>query len=257
MPSRLIHQLKLLKLRHDLRKSLHTRLGCPGAYLKAIPGITWKGASPQGYPFHWRSGTSDVDLVEDIFVQQEYAFDFYPKEPLRIIDAGANIGLTSIYYKERFPNAHIVALEPDHANYLILQKNTASLDKITTLQQALWHREEPLHIANPSDKPWAYRMQSGSGNTPIPGTTIPSLMEQLAWPSIDILKIDIEGAEREVFANRPAWVEQVSVIVIELHDCIHTGCSRNFYLATDAPHWQEFRRGENIFMLNRNRVEMS
>jgi hypothetical protein len=73
-------------------------------------------------------------------------------------------------------------------------------------------------------------------------------MEEHHLDSIDILKIDIEGAEKEVFAARPAWLARIKMIAIELHDSKNIGCSRAFYTALDPYILSEYRRGENVIV---------
>lgn len=68
-----------------------------------------------------------------------------------------------------------------------------------------------------------------------------------------ILKMDIEGAEKEVFSNHPVWMSKIGMIVIELHDKIKVGCNRAFYLATDDFVKSEFRNGENVFLITNNK----
>jgi len=76
-------------------------------------------------------------------------------------------------------------------------------------------------------------------------------------PFIDILKVDIEGAGKEVFSGHPGWTSKVGMIVIELHDKERVGCNRAFYIATDSFVKEEFRRGENIFLITCNNKRLS
>lgn len=79
------------------------------------------------------------------------------------------------------------------------------------------------------------------------GITVEALMSRFGIDYIDFFKVDIEGAEKEVFASSSMWIDKIGVIAIELHDRLKAGCSRSVYLATKNFDW-EFRRGETIFM---------
>ena len=66
----------------------------------------------------------------------------------------------------------------------------------------------------------------------LPVRTVDDIMAEYACDAIDLLKIDIEGGEREVFADASKWIDKVGVLVAELHERYQVGCTRNFYLAT-------------------------
>jgi len=74
-------------------------------------------------PIYLRNGTSDITVFYQIFLKQSYEVD-YGFIPETIIDCGANIGIVSVFYKIKFPNAIIVAVEPEITNYNMLLKNT-------------------------------------------------------------------------------------------------------------------------------------
>jgi len=77
--------------------------------------------------------------------------------------------------------------------------------------------------------------------------TVDRIMRDYALEKIDILKVDIEGAEREVFSCTSAWLDKVDAIIIELHDRMKAGCSRSFYHGTSGFD-NEWRRGENVYV---------
>src|SRR5438093_872186 len=92
--------------------------------------------------FYFRGATSDEQVAKDVFQQQEYSLnrlrraseliEFVKEQERRgrrplIVDAGANIGATALYFMLTFPNSSVVAVEPDHENYNLLSKNTQGL----------------------------------------------------------------------------------------------------------------------------------
>ncbi len=249
----MLHCLKLAKLRLDRKRALIRCIGPLGYLLHRVRVAARSGRTlKNSLPFIWRPGTSDIEVIKDVLIKRQYAHPNPQRDVHTVIDAGANIGLTCLYFKEQFPSARIIALEPDANNFDLLRKNTANLDGITCLQEALWHRDEPVEIVNQGAEPWAFRVNTAAKESTdtVPGTTITTLMKRFAIPRIDYLKIDIEGAERELFGNNTEWLNNVGIIAIELHDCIAVGCARNFYRSTAENKWSEQRRGEVVFMLN-------
>ncbi len=195
-----------------------------------------------------RCRTSDIDIFEQIFIEEEYHHDFQ-YEPKTIIDAGANIGLSAIYYAKKYPNAKIIALEPESDNFSFLKKNTISYKNIIPLKKGLWYKDAYLKIVNPDGRNFAFYLEEAEEeNFDIEAVTIDGLMKQYHFNHIDILKIDIEGSEKEVFSAASAWIDKVSMVAIELHDHLKAGCSRAFYTAVDKYVHEEKRRGENVIM---------
>jgi FkbM family methyltransferase len=198
-----------------------------------------------------RPGSSDLKTFRAIFGEREYSFREYAR-PEVIVDAGANIGLASLYFASLFPDARILALEPEPSNFELLRRNCASHPNITPLRRALWSRSGALNIANPGGEKWCIRMEEAEdGAGEIPAIDVPDLMKEFGLDHIDILKVDIEGGEAELFAGYPTWIEKVRVLVIELHDRFRVGCSAAFYPAMARHDFEEFRSGENVIMVNR------
>lgn len=199
-----------------------------------------------------RPDTSDLDVFQQVFVEEEYLFPL-DQEPEIIVDAGANIGLASIYYALAYPDAKIIAIEPEESNYTLLKENIRSYPNIVPIQRALWHIPVPLKIANPRDGKFAFRVEASGKETDLPSITMGELMALYDLPFIDILKMDIEGAEKEVFSGQIDWLSRIGVIAIELHDHIKTGCSRAFYSAVSPFVDREEKKGENLFIVTTNR----
>lgn len=193
-----------------------------------------------------RAGTSDVLVFIQIFVDGELDFDMC-EDPTKIVDGGANIGLASIYFAHRFPNSRIVALEVDQSNFELLTRNTKGYPNITCVRKALWSGQAQLSIVNPADEPWAFRVgeaQKGDA-TSIAALGVSDLLEQFEGHRIDLLKIDIEGAEKEVFQNGVKdWIDCIGVIAVELHDNIVPGCSQALTKALVGRNHRMGRSGE-------------
>jgi FkbM family methyltransferase len=196
-----------------------------------------------------RSGTSDYKVFSEIFLHSEYAFDFR-FEPKTIIDAGANIGLATLQLASRYPAAQIVAVEPDPANFEILVRNTSHLSLVTRLQAAIWWREESVKVANSHDEAWALQISEAgdAAGQQISGITIDAIQRQQGWATIDVLKLDIEGAEKAVLAHSSTWIDQVKMLIVETHDRLIPGSRRQVYAATSGFD-EEWEAGEKLVFL--------
>lgn len=199
-----------------------------------------------------RNGTTDRDCLEKIFVHDEYNLPFDLK-PQLIVDAGANIGMATLYFAHRYPEAQVVAIEPALSNFEMLQRNCKGLPNITLIQGALWHTNSALEIEDPTVAAWAFRVierpTQSVGADVVTTITIPRLLAQVGAKRIGLLKIDIEGAELQLFSNgADKWIDLVKVIVIELHDRFRPGCAQAFYSVLTSRQFVQEIKGENIFV---------
>jgi FkbM family methyltransferase len=182
-----------------------------------------------------RSGTSDEWLLYQIFSRKQYHIKL-PKIHT-IIDLGANIGLASLYFKLLYPDALIIGVEPDTNNYDLLVKNTRHLDRVILYNNAISSVSGHGYLYQPNDlQPWAIRSSVNKPETPVIGTvefvTIPQILKNHHLDTIDILKIDIEGAEALLFDNNyEEWLPCVQNIIIEIHDDIYRGAGQKFFRA--------------------------
>jgi FkbM family methyltransferase len=191
-----------------------------------------------------RLGTTDVAAFEHVFVDDEYGFSF-ARPPSTIIDAGANVGMSAAYFALRYPAATIVAIEPDRANFEMLGENAKLFPTIHPINAALWNHEDFVRIEDGGTGSWGKRVAIADvfSEGTIPATTIPLLLERLAIDRVDLLKVDVEGAECEIFEDASKWIPCVDAICIELHDRFRPGCARIFEAATkEFP--VKWRRGE-------------
>jgi FkbM family methyltransferase len=171
-----------------------------------------------------RLHTSDTMVFGNVFMDEEYSFGL-PSSANVIVDVGANIGLTPIYYAKMFPKARIFAIEAERSNFELMLKNVQPYPNITPIHAALWGSEGHISIADPlpgAFGSWGFTVSSKPGD--VRAITIRSLMRDFGINHIDLLKIDIEGSEKEVF-EACDWQDRLDSIVIELHDRYTPGCS--------------------------------
>jgi FkbM family methyltransferase len=183
-----------------------------------------------------RTGTHDIDIFEQIFLMRDCAAPS-TIHPELIIDGGAHIGCSAIWFALAFPSARIIAVEADKNNYDLLERNVSAFKNITCVHGAIWGVSGPVAIANPDQDPWGFSVQSAAESSQGPtimGVTIGDLLLSSGENRIGLLKLDIEGAERQVFASQyESWLSATDAIMIELHDRYQPGCSETFFAAVN------------------------
>lgn len=200
-----------------------------------------------------RLHTSDTEAFDGVIRKREYEVAL-ANTPDVIVDAGANIGLAAIWFASRFPNARIFALEPEPSNYELLCRNAAPYPGIVPIQAALWSESGTIGLTDPGTGHWGFRSVAGAtGNIGVAAVSITDLLARYGVDQIDLLKIDIEGAELEVFSTSESWIGRAGVIAAELHDRLAPGASHAFEAAT-ADYPVRWRHGENHFVARAGRV---
>lgn len=207
-------------------------------------------AHPPGIqnPVHIRIKTTDELVYRDVLLQREYAFElpFYPKT---IVDAGANIGLTSIYFAHRYPGAKIIAIEAEASNYEAMSRNVRPYPAIVPVHAALWNRDGEISVGEPDPASgafgeWGFVTHEGRSGPKVRAVTMHTLMREMCIQTIDLAKIDIEGAEQEVFEDT-RWLSGTGCLMIEVHDRFRPGCNEAVEQAMRG--FARSQRGETTF----------
>jgi FkbM family methyltransferase len=173
----------------------------------------------------------------------------------RIVDAGANIGDETIRFRYFHPEATIIAIEPEVNNFRLLTQNTQNDPKIICLNKGLWSRECRLKVipgtVNENFK--VAEMTNSSEKYDIEAISVDRLMREFDLPEIDILKMDIEGAERQVFDAESVmdWITRVKVIILECPDNDYPGTTILMFekLLQSGRKFNCYIHGENIVLI--------
>jgi FkbM family methyltransferase len=220
------------------------RLGWTSAQLQRL-----KLRHNRGHVFVREGGSSDYDVIRQIFVGEQLKPACAVREPGVIVDCGANVGYASVYLLERFPNARVIAVEPAPDNADVCAKNLAPYGaRATLLQAAIWPHCAQLRLVRGEfgdGREWSTQVREvpGAEEATVRAVDIPSLMRQHGITHIDLLKVDIEGGEVPLFNDERCrdWLGHVSNIAIELHG---DECEKAFFGALSDFDYTVVRSGE-------------
>lgn len=168
------------------------------------------------FPLILRTFRGDIDIFYEIFWKNSYAISkqYFDKEPQIIIDLGAHVGLTSIYFSLKYPNAKIWSVEASKENYELLTINTSSFPNITCINAAAYPEDGTVNFGN---NEISYNQSISDSGLPTTALSVMTLMKNYNLKEIDLMKIDIEGGEIALLSKNNSWLATVKNIVIELH----------------------------------------
>jgi FkbM family methyltransferase len=218
--------LQLLALRTGIRQG---RLGAVSESelrelerLAALPNGEAGTTDLLGFELHFLDGPVCLATYVPIFLQEIYRFVPRRPEP-RILDVGANIGLATLFWKRMLPTANIVAFEPDAAARDVLQQNLdhAGITDVDVVPAAVWTSTTTLELAHPAldvGHVGSRIVELESADSAAGAVRVPAvrLRDYLADP-VDLLKLDIEGAEVDVVLDCGDQLGHVEHLFVEYH----------------------------------------
>ena len=169
-----------------------------------------------------RCGTSDFDVFRGVFLDGAYDHPPLRPPPVCVVDCGANIGLASLYFLRRYRLDRLIAVEPDPENFAIAERNLRRyLPQVTVVRAAVWPNAAPLSLARTKfrdGRHWAKQVTDEVEGPLIDGVSVTDLFARFHLTRVDILKVDIEGAERQLFSGDCSFLDATECVLIELHD---------------------------------------
>jgi FkbM family methyltransferase len=172
--------------------------------------------NPKHGQFHYDDRDIFNFIYTDYFIKEKYKFESATPKPF-IIDGGANIGIGCRYWKFLYPEAQVIAFEPDEKNFNLLQKNMAGVSNFNAERKALWSSHTNLK----------FRAVGGVGGyvdqtkLPVNEDSIVDIsafrLRDLLNRKVDLLKLDIEGGEMEVLRDCKDALGNVERIFVEHH----------------------------------------
>lgn len=184
----------------------------------------------QGRPITVRPLESDLFVANQVFGDRQYTLPERLEAALRascasavetgetpvIVDAGANVGFSALWFAARFPQARIVAIEPDPTSYARLVEHCAATPTIEPLHAALWKDNAGVRLHDGGNGSWSTRTTNEGADTP--SVTLEAVLTRIERARPILLKLDIEGAEREVGLASAATIAAFDVVIVEPHD---------------------------------------
>lgn len=196
-----------------------------------------------GDPVYLRPGAADADVLISAFGGVYHLpDDGLAVEPALIWDLGANIGLTALQLALQFPAARIVAVELDGANIELARRNIGPVaDRVELIEGAVWTDPGTLDYGVPEGGGEDSFRVSEEGTATATAVTLDELRERFGDPGY--VKMDIEGAERDVLARNTAWAAAVPRINVEYHAPYDASACRRDLAALGFGAFEEHRRG--------------
>lgn len=191
-----------------------------------------------------------LHTYKDIFEKEIYKFVASSDRPL-IIDCGANIGISVLYYKTLYPHSTVIAYEPDKRNFQLLSKNISdnNLQQVSLHEAAVWIETGQISFASNAAEGSSITMTNEGNNVVIvPAVRLSDVLNK--YEKIDFLKLDIEGAEDKVVADCGALLLKIENLFLEYHGTVHetqklviilktlSDCGFKVYLNNAANHLQ-------------------
>ncbi len=215
-----------------------------------------------------KSPSSDLDVFQQVYGWEEYKevvkeykkwFTNKADYKLNIIDAGSNIGLTSLFFIDHFVQPTIICIEPEIENFKILDFNLKNNNQSTlvTIHGAIWSSNSRIKIVKDfRDKlDWSFRVEETINSDGIQAYSINQLVVDNNFDIIDILKIDIEGSEKQIFTSKGSNVDFLKItrcIALEIHD--EFDCRSDIYKILDDYGFDYFNYGELTIGVNKNLI---
>ena len=211
-----------------------------------------------------KKSSSDIQVFSQIFKKKEYealvkTILESAKEPaIRfVIDAGANVGFTSLYLQQYFPKAFFFVIEPDENNLQQAKKNFR-LNKLVNSEMHLagiWYSDCWLQINRDADegKEWSYYVTASDKPSGLKGMSLSAILNKSDFPLIDILKLDIEGGEKELFTKEESIspvLQKTRFIALEIHD--HLADRKHILSILEKNKFIWFNQGELTIATNQS-----
>jgi FkbM family methyltransferase len=166
--------------------------------------------------------------AKEIFLKQEYswAIQRLPDSPI-VVDVGANIGLASRYFLHHRPRAKILAVEAMPDTFEVTQKNLGIpgiAGQCRVINAAIWSNDGEVSIRLPSTGAYSRAAVGAEGDIVVQASRLDTILKKEDVRRVDLLKVDIEGAEVEMFRSADDWLTKIIALAIEFHDGSRQAC---------------------------------
>jgi FkbM family methyltransferase len=195
-------------------------------------------------PFCYRPGTTDLLVLEQVFLDREYHVEpIVPESIEYIVDLGSNIGVTAMFWARRYPKARMALVEPDPDNFKLLQRNTAAFqDRCVLINAAVSDQRGQTGFFR-SEREYGHsiiKTDDCVSEIQVKTVTVSDVLRESGFPRVDLLKMDIEGGENLVMPTIGTWKPAPRYLIAELHppydfDAFTKHCGSVGLRATQSP----------------------
>lgn len=188
-------------------------------WLKIQDDSTLKSITINGLTFHYKIRFTMYHTYPEIFVREIYRFQPVSNTPV-IIDCGANIGLSVLYFAKHYPNAHIICFEPDEDNFHILETNSKTNfqgnKNIQLNKSAIWIDNGKISFYSDGTEASSVIVKNNNASIiTVNAIRLKDILQQ--YQVVDFLKMDIEGAEYDVMKDCRSELHRVNNLFLEYH----------------------------------------
>jgi|SaaInlStandDraft_4_1057021.scaffolds.fasta_scaffold33848_2 FkbM family methyltransferase len=181
----------------------------------------------------FRFASTDLITLSDSINEFELPSTF---KPLIVVDVGVNVGLATAYFSSQYPSARVFSIEAEYKSFLVLKEQSKNFTNITPIHSAVWSSIGTLEVRDRGTDDWGFVVDCDEiDNLPVVGTinttTMQYLMDSNNIQYIDLLKVDINGAEKEVFGINNDWIDKVGNIFIKIHERMSKRAEESVFLA--------------------------
>jgi FkbM family methyltransferase len=246
-------------------------------FIDALRAGSARGAASKAYRVaafqtrvHLRPTRADHSIFFQCLVKHQYELRNYAQFPALwslyqsqlnasqvplIIDCGGNIGLSAVWFATQFPQARIVVVEPDAENLAVMRLNLVPyVDRVRIVEGGVWSHPCRLKIINPDSGSAAFRVEEVAdlGGEGLRAYSIDELCDIGGNRQPLIVKLDIEGSQKQLFSRNLDWIDRVAMLGLELDDWLlpWQGTSRPFFQALAAREFDYLLGGESIYCFN-------
>jgi FkbM family methyltransferase len=255
-----VHESILEKM-PDLDGLLAVKVGNKAAKASRIHVVVPNPNSDKDCEVCLRLRSSDIAVFRQVFIDYDYDSPNLPDSANVIVDLGANIGLATVFFATRYPGARILCVEPEAENFKCMVSNTESFgSRVTMRHAAVWTKDGLINLHTEDDAgrslgAWGAQVSENveTSKKMVSCYKMATLLDNSGFTGVDILKVDIEGAELELFSHEAdLWLPRIKLLIIETHDRFRPG-TENAVRKAIAPMFEELPgSGENLFFRRRH-----
>lgn len=213
----LLNKIKSLKTYLEIFESTNDILKFKNVYKNKNAGddlVSVRVKETLDHPLFIRPSTSDAQVLWDTFYRKYHLPEKLGIKSI-IVDLGSNVGYTMAHFAFLYPESKIIGVELDKENFLLAGKNLESIkNKCELINAGIWSKSGTINYEGTAE--WGYKI-SDTGKDKAVSLTMNDLLKKFNLKKIDFLKVDIEGAENDVFKNPEEWIDKVEQLKMEIH----------------------------------------